>query len=139
MVVDVVRKLGGPRESWDNQFDKTVCIYQKGISKKELNHRNIFQQIRNQSQGVGWVIENIIFCYIIIVNFVVFHLFQFSSYLLFNKSSVQKKTAERIKIFDFSTFKLKSGHVQFQIAIFHFSLDFRNYKKIFKKYRKFHQ
>ena len=47
-----------------------------------------------------WLFLIIIFCYIIIVKFAVFHLFQFSNYLLFNKSissfasSVQKKTAE---------------------------------------------
>ena len=47
--------------------------------------------------GVGRIIEN---NYIIIVNFLVFHLFQFSNYLLFNKSissiasSVYEITAE---------------------------------------------
>ena len=49
-------------------------------------------------KGVGLVIMNkyIIFCYIIIVNFVVFHLFQFSNDLLFNKSSVQKRSAQEV-------------------------------------------
>ena len=48
---------------------------------------------------LDWSMRIIIF-YIIIVNFVLFHLFQFSNYLLVNKSisriasSVQKKTAE---------------------------------------------
>jgi len=49
-----------------------------------------------------WLLLIIIFCYIIIVNFVVFHRFQFSNELLFNKSissiesSVQKETAQEM-------------------------------------------
>ena len=51
---------------------------------------------------LDWLFWIIIFCYIIIVNFVVFHRFQFSNDLLFNKSissiesSVQKKTAQEM-------------------------------------------
>ena len=49
-----------------------------------------------------WLLLISIFCYIIIVNFVVFHLFQFSNHLLFSKSissiasSVEKKTPQEI-------------------------------------------
>ena len=56
----------------------------------------------HDATGVGLVIMNNYICYIIIVNFAVFHLFQCPKYVLFNKSissiasSVQKKTAQEM-------------------------------------------
>ena len=64
------------------------------------------------------------FCYIIIVNFFVFPLFQFSHYLLFNKSissiesSDQKKTAQEMTKYynTYNSFKLEN-FTEFQVFV----------------------
>ena len=81
-----------------------------------------FRGWRLSVEVVDWLFWICIFCYIIIVNFVVFHLFQFSNYLLFNKSissiesSVQIKTAQEMTKDSntYNSFRLETvNHEQF--------------------------
>ena len=81
------------RPSW-------ICAIFRLLRKNSAWHYIYFFLVCHKV--LDWLFWIIIFCYIIIVNFVVFHRFQFSNDLLFNKSissiesSVQKKTAQEM-------------------------------------------
>ena len=76
-----------------------------------------------------WLLLIIIFCYITIVNFVVFHRFQFSNELLFNKSissiesSVQKETAQEMTKDSntYNSFKVESCQPS-TLSVHHFEI-----------------